>query len=160
VDIRVVVGKGRPTDGNPKVANLLDMIHAADKDVLVIADSDMKVGPTYLKAVAASLMQPDVGVATCLYVSHPAGGLCSRLGAMGVNHNFLPSVLVGQAVGRVDGCFGATLALTRATLDEIGGLEPLKDQLADDYMIGALVRKKGHTIALIPLLPTTIADEP
>ncbi len=160
VDIRLQIGQGRPTQGNPKVANLLDMLPAADGQVIVIADSDMKVGPGYLKTVAASLLQPGVGLATCLYVSHPTGGLFSRLGAMGVNHSFLPSVLVGQAVGRVDGCFGATMALTRTLLDEIGGFEPLRDQLADDYRIGAAVRKKGLSIALIPMLPTTMADEP
>jgi len=159
-DIHLVVGEGRPVSGNPKVANLAAMLPAADNQILVIADSDMKVGPNYLKAVAATLSQPEIGVATCLYVSHPSGGLFSRLGSMGVNHGFLPSVLVGQAVGRVDGCFGATMALTRAMFDEIGGFAPLKDQLADDYMIGALVRRKGKKIALVPLLPTTVANEP
>ena len=159
-DIRVVVEQGPSTCSNPKIANLLGMVPAAQNEILVIADSDMKVGPDYLKAVVATLAQPGVGVATCLYVSHPVGGLWSRLGAMSVNHGFLPSVLVGQRVGRVDGCFGATMALSQTMLKEIGGLAPLENQLADDYMLGALVRKTGKRIGLVPLLPTTLANEP
>ena len=160
LDLRLVVGTAQPQCGNPKVANLLDMLPSAHNDILIIADSDMKVGPDYLKAVVATLMQPGVGVSTCLYVSHPTEGLWSCLGAMGINHSFLPSVLVGQAIGRVDGCFGATLAISQAMLKEIGGLAPLENHLADDYMIGELVRRKGKSIGLVPLLPTTITDEP
>ena len=160
LDITLAVGQGRPKAGNPKVVNLLDMMPHARHDVLVMADSDMKVGPDYLKAVTATLMQPGIGIATCLYTSHAAGGVWSRLGAFAINHGFLPSVLVGQAVGRVDGCFGATMALTRTMLDEIGGLGVLEHHLADDYMLGALVRQKGFKIGLVPLLPTTVAHEP
>ena len=160
MDIHLAVGQGRPQGGNPKVVNLLSILPAARNDILVMADSDMRVTPDYLKAVVATLAQPGVGLATCLYVSHPADGLWSRLGALGVNHNFLPSVLVGQAVGRVDGCFGATMALSRSLLDEIGGLAPLEQQLADDYMLGAMVRQNGKAIGLVPMLPSTVAHEP
>ena len=160
LDIRLAVGQGRPLNGNPKVVNLLGILPVAGNDILVMADSDMKVGPGYLQAVVATLSQPGVGLATCLYTSHSAGGIWSRLGAFSINHGFLPSVLVGQAVGRVDGCFGATMALSRTLLDKIGGLAPLEHHLADDYMLGAMVRDQGLKIGLVPLLPTTLADEP
>jgi ceramide glucosyltransferase len=159
-DIQVVIGTGRPKGGNPKVANLLTIIPHAKHEVIVLADSDMQVPPDYLLTVVAALQQPEVGIVTCLYVSHPAKGLWSAVGAMGINHGFLPSVLVGQALGRVDGCFGATIALTREMLDQIDGLEPLRDQLADDYLLGAKVRAKGLKIGLAPLLPSTLAHEP
>ena len=67
----------------------------------------------------------------------PVEGLWSRLGAMGVNHGFFPSALVARALGRRDGCFGATIALQRQTLDAVGGLAPLRDILADDWALGA-----------------------
>ena len=160
VDIRLMVGRGRPQDGNPKVVNLMDLFPGASHDVLVMADSDMLVTPDYLKAVVSTLMQPGIGLATCLYVAHPAAGIWSQLGAFAINHGFLPSVLVGQAVGRVDGCFGATMALTRAMLEQIGGLASLEHLLADDYMLGAKVRGQGQKIGLVPLLPSTLANEP
>ena len=41
-------------------------------------------------------------------------------------------------------CMGSTIALTRATLDEIGGFAAFADYLADDYEIGRAVRAKGY----------------
>jgi ceramide glucosyltransferase len=156
----VVVGRGQPKGGNPKIANLMDMLPAARHEVLVISDSDMHVEPDYLAQVVATLSRPGIGLATCLYVGRPDGGLWSRLGAMGINHGFLPSVMVAEAVGRRDGCFGATLALTRHTLDSVGGLEALREQLADDYLLGAKVRARGQAIGLVRAMPSSVVHEP
>ncbi len=159
-DVAVVVGRGRPGAGNPKVANLLEMMPAARHDVLVLSDSDMAVGPDYVATLVAILERPGTGIATCLYVGNPVGGVWSRLGAMGINHGFLPSVLVAEAIGRGDGCFGATIAIRRDTLAAIGGFESLRDQLADDYLLGAAVRARGQKIGLAPCLPRSVVHEP
>lgn len=159
-DIAVAVGSGPPQSGNPKVANLLDMMPAARHDVLVLSDSDISVGPDYLASVMDTLARPGVGVATCLYCGEAADGLWSRLGAMGINHGFLPSVLVGRALGRTDGCFGATIAVRRDTLAAIGGFESLREQLADDYLLGAAVRAGGQEIGLAHTLPRSVVFEP
>jgi ceramide glucosyltransferase len=79
---------------------------------------------------------------------------------MGVNHGFLPSALVARALGRKDGCFGATMALRRETLDAVGGLAPLRDVLADDWALGAAVRRLGYQIALAARPIDMIVHEP
>ncbi|MCR6632768.1 MAG: bacteriohopanetetrol glucosamine biosynthesis glycosyltransferase HpnI [Magnetospirillum sp.] len=157
-DIRLVVG-GPARAGNAKVANLMNMLPHAGAGILVMADSDMRAGPGYLEAVVGALAAPDAGLATCLYVGRPEQGLPSRLGAMGINHGFLPSVLVGRALGRSDGCFGATMALARDTLDQAGGLAACAEVLADDYQLGRAVRGTGRSIALAPTLVDTRVDE-
>lgn len=158
-DIRLMVG-GPARAANAKVANLMNMLEAAGDGIVVIADSDMRAPPDYLEAVVAALARPGVGLATCLYVGHPDAGLWSRLGAMGINHNFLPAALVARALGRADGCFGATMALTRATLDRAGGLAACADVLADDYCLGQRVRGLGLSIALADLTVTARVHEP
>ncbi|MBV9551523.1 MAG: bacteriohopanetetrol glucosamine biosynthesis glycosyltransferase HpnI [Alphaproteobacteria bacterium] len=153
VDSRV---RGR----NLKVANLVNMLPAARHDVLVFADSDMRVGPGYLATVAASLRDPTIGLVTCLYKGVPLGGLWSRLGALHINYGFLPSALLGEALGTGGGCFGATMALRRAMLDRIGGLAAVCDELADDHRIGAAVREAGYTVALSPyLVENTVCEK-
>jgi ceramide glucosyltransferase len=145
---------------NLKVGNLLSMLSRARNDLLVIADSDVRVQPDHLDDVVAALADPAVGLVTCLYVGRPQGGLWSRLGALGINHGFLPSVLVARALGRRDGCFGATMALSRRLLDAIGGLEPLRDTLADDWSLGAAVRRAGYDIALAARPVDIVVAEP
>ncbi len=64
---------------NLKVANLLNMLPASRHDILVIADSDMRVEPGYLAGMSAPLADPAVGLVTCLYRGVPAGGIWSTL---------------------------------------------------------------------------------
>ena len=49
--------------------------------------------------------------------------------------------MVGTALGLAKPCFGSTIALNREALERIGGFEAFASQLADDYAIGAAVRK-------------------
>jgi ceramide glucosyltransferase len=159
VELCTVV-ESRCTGRNRKVGNLLNMLAQVRHDVLVIADSDVRVEPGYLNDVMAAFGQPEVGLVTALYVGRPIDGLWSRLGAMGINHGFLPSALVARALGRRDGCFGATMALRQETLQQVGGLEPLKDVLADDWALGAAVRRAGWTIGLSARPVDLVVAEP
>src|SRR5262249_48916739 len=69
-------------------------------------------------------------------------------GALVINAQFLPSVVVGLALGLARPCFGSTLALRRATLAEIGGFKPFADCLADDYAMGEALRAHGCKISI------------
>ena len=117
---------------NRKVANLINLSRHAKHDVIVIADSDISVEPDYLMRVTAPLADPGVGVVTCLYRARCVGGIWARLGGLFIDEWFAPSVYVANALGYGRFGFGATLALTRETLQKIGGLEALRDCLADD----------------------------
>lgn len=158
VEIHLVVD-ARQGGTNLKVANLLNMLAHARHDRLVFADSDILAPPGYLDAMVAALARPGIGLVTCLYTGRPASAGWARLGALFINHGFLPSVLVGRLLGRVDGCFGATIATTRPVLEAVGGLERFKDHLADDYALGAAVRAAGLNIALSTCLVRTTVSE-
>jgi ceramide glucosyltransferase len=158
-DIALVIDS-RAAGRNLKIANLINMLSSARHDTLVLADSDTRVGPDYLAIVTAPLADPRIGVVTCLYTGRPDGGLWSRLGALHINFGFLPSALLGEAIGTGDGCFGATIALPSGVLDRIGGLAVVRDELADDHRIGAAVRELGLKIALSPCIVETSVNEP
>lgn len=158
-DLALVVDL-RVAGANFKVSNIENMLVLAKHDVFVIADSDMHVRPDYLAEVTAPLAEAGNGLVTCLYRGRAVAGFWSRLGAMFVNHGFLPSALVDAWMKPGDACFGATMALRRDTLDEIGGFTALRDQLADDYALGAAVRRVGKRVVLSSHLVDTIMAEP
>lgn len=133
---------------NLKVGNLLNMWPKVRHDLIAIADSDIRVGPHYLDDLAAPFADPKIGVVTCLYVGRPVPGLWSALGAMGVNHGFLPGAVLARAIGRKDGCFGATMAVRRSVLEKGGGLSALSMVLADDWVLGKMARDQGLDIEL------------
>lgn len=158
-DLAIVIDP-RVEGTNFKVANLQNMMAEAKHALLVIADSDIRVDPAYLAAVTAPLADDAVGLVTCLYRGRPAASLAARLGAMWVNEAFLPSAVIADRVRPGEGCFGATIALRRTTLEAVGGFAALRDHLADDYALGAGVRRLGKRIVLSHHLVDTIVAEP
>jgi ceramide glucosyltransferase len=158
-DISLVIDQ-RIRGSNQKVSNLENMLPAARYGLLVLADSDMRVDRGYLGAVTAPLRDSRVGAVTCLYKGISTGGLWSDLGALQINFGFLPNALCGDALGIGGGCFGATIALSRATLGRIGGFAPFRDQLADDHRIGDAVRAQGLRVVLSRYLVEAQVHEP
>lgn len=146
---------------NRKVSQLVNLAAAARHPVLVAADDDIRVPPHWLTAVTAPLADPSVGLVTCLYRGEAAdGGLWSRLAALGLDWQFLPQAALGESVGRAQGCYGATVALRAETLERIGGFKALAGLLADDFALGAEVRRLGLKVVLAPVLPAHVMREP
>lgn len=158
LDMAVVVD-GTTHGANRKIANLINMLPCAKHDVLVIADSDIHAAPDYLDQLMAALEKPGVGLVTTLYSGQSASpGLAGMLGAAQINQTFLPGALLARAMGRQD-CLGATMALTRAVLQQIGGLEAMSPHLADDAVLGQLVMSHGLSVALAATIPSTTVPE-
>ena len=147
LDIQLIVDSNIST-ANLKASNLDNMYRFAKHDYLVIADSDMRVESDYVATVMAPFEDSKVGVVTCLYKGTSRGGLPSILGSMFINEWFLPSVLVSAGLRDIRFCFGATMAVRRYLLDEIGGFRFLGRFLADDHMLGKLVSDHGYKVAL------------
>jgi ceramide glucosyltransferase len=95
VPTRIVL-TGPPIYPNAKVSALEPMIEAAAHSLLLIADSDTRVGPQCLREVTAPLSDPRVGLVTCLYRGVAIGGLSSRLEALGMSVEMPSGVLVAN----------------------------------------------------------------
>ena len=144
----VLVVSGRESGTNSKVSNLGNMYEKARYDILVIADSDMRVGPDYLRAVAAGFEDPSVGLVTCPYRGAYPKNLGAALDALTIDTDFLPSVAVAERLEGLSFALGATMAVRRDALEKIGGFAVLADRLADDYWLGNLVKQAGYGLKL------------
>lgn len=138
----------RERGSNRKISNLANMQISAHNEIIVIADSDIEVGPGYLRDVVAELDNPDIGAVTCLYHGVAASGVWSRFAALAMNAHFLPTVVLALSFGLAQPCFGSTIAIRRSVLARIGGFEAFADYLADDYAIGEAVRLAGYDVAI------------
>lgn len=157
-DLGLVV-RERLIGTNFKVSNLANCYERAKYDVLVFADSDMRVRPDYLGAIVAPLEDAQVGMVTCLYTGVPTAGVWSMLGAMFINEWFFPSAVVASRLHGLRYGFGATMACRRETLEAIGGFESLADYLADDYRLGWLVARRGYRVVLSPYVVSNVVVE-
>jgi len=156
--VRLLQATGRPEielniDGcehgsNRKISNLINMLPAASQDVVVISDSDIAVDPHYVASLVAELEEPGVGAVTCAYHGTPAEGIWAQLSAMSINLQFLPNVIAAVSLNAAHPCLGATIALHREVLAQIGGFRRFANELADDYAIGSAVRALGRKVVV------------
>jgi ceramide glucosyltransferase len=157
-DASIVTGGGERLR-NPKIENVSAAMPLVRGKIVVIADSDVCVDRSYLRAVAAAFSDRSVGAATAIYGARSSGGLVADLGAMFVNDQFTPSVLVAMLVQPLRFTLGATMAVRGSVLTEIGGIEPIGATIADDYMLGHLVAAKGYRVGLAGTVPLTLVSE-
>ncbi len=157
-DVAVVVSPALH-GSNRKISNLINMLPAAKHDTLVMSDADIHVPPYFLHRVVAALHAGNVGLVTTLYTGLAGTPhLATTMGANQINYNFLPGALVARALGRQD-CLGVTMGMTRQTLAAVGGLQAVANHLADDQVLGRLVRGKGLGLTLARVIPATTVPE-
>jgi len=140
---------------NVKVSNLVQMLTSARYEHLIVNDSDIRVASDYLRRVLAPLVQPAVGMVTCLYRGVPQPTLGSRLESLGISTDFAGGVLVARSLEGVQFGLGSTLAFRRGDLARVGGFEALLDYLADDYQLGKRIADLGLEVRLSEVVVDT-----
>lgn len=133
---------------NGKVFSLQHMLLHASHEILVMADSDIRVTPDMLRVLVAEMHDPAIGLVTCPYRAIPGRSFWSNLEAIGMNTEFLGGVLVARLLSGMDFALGCTLAVRRSALAAVGGLAALQNYLAEDFMMGKLVAESGSRVIL------------
>jgi ceramide glucosyltransferase len=139
---------GRPPYANAKVFALDAMVAAARHDLLLMADSDVRVSPGLLETMASEFENPRVGLITCAYRAVAGRSFWTGLEAIGLNSEFLGGVLVARMLNGMDFALGPTIAVRRRVLQQIGGFDYLKDYLAEDFVMGKRVAEAGWRVLL------------
>nr|WP_237741506.1 bacteriohopanetetrol glucosamine biosynthesis glycosyltransferase HpnI [Anabaena sp. PCC 7108] len=156
VDISLVVND-EIMGTNLKVSNLANAFTTAKHDILVIADSDIRVDKNYLQQIIQPLRDPGVGVVTCLYRSL-AQGWVARLDAIGTATDFHAGVLVSNQLEGIKFALGSTIVIRQQVLEKIGGFEAIADYLADDFQLGHLSAQAGYQVLLSNYIVDHVLD--
>lgn len=146
------------TGTNGKINNMIGGLRHARYDVLVISDSDVLLKPDYLKTIVSPLKDPNVGCVCTLYKAACADKWFEKMELLTLNADFMANVLFAHVSGASKFCLGASAALHRSTLEQIGGLEALSDYLVEDYEMGRRIWMLGKRVAVVPYFVDTIVD--
>ncbi|MHB8302107.1 MAG: bacteriohopanetetrol glucosamine biosynthesis glycosyltransferase HpnI [Acidobacteriaceae bacterium] len=143
------LASGEPTAPNAKILSLERMAQAARHNIFIISDSDVRVGPNYVREVVAPFAADNVGAVTCMYRGVAIdGGLWSRIEAAAMSVEMSAGVLVADMLEGMKFALGPTMAIRRSCLEEIGGFLPMAEYCADDFLLGNWVAERGHTVVL------------
>jgi len=143
---------------NGKINNLVGGLKHARHDILVISDSDVRLRPDYLKTIVAPLSDPAVGCVCTLYKAVEADRWFERLELLTINAELTPNIIFVLMTGVAKFCLGASTAIRRKDLEQLGGLESLADYLVEDYEMGRRLWTAGRTVAIVPYVVDTVVD--
>ncbi len=149
ISAQFLVTGGQPPYINAKVASMELMEAHAAHEILVISDSDVRVTPDYLRAVALPFADERVGAVTCPYRGVACcGGLWARLEAVGMSVEMTSGVLAASLTEEMRFVLGPTMAFRRGTVRRMGGFKVTADYCADDFVLGNETWKQGETVVL------------
>lgn len=146
------------TAPNGKIKNLLGALPYARYEYFVISDSDVRLRPDYLKTIIAPLADPAVGCVCTLYKATCARTWFEKLELLTLNADFMTNVIFAYVTGASKFCLGASTAVRRPTLKDIGGLEALADYLVEDHEMGRRIWAAGKKVAIVPYFIETMVD--
>ncbi len=133
---------------NPVVYAFHCMAEAAAHEILVTTDSDVEVSPSYLREIVPPLLDPQVGMVTCVYRGKNAAGFFSGLTAIGMSVEMTAGVLVANLLEGMKFGLGPSTVVRKDSLASIGGYTALRDYIAYDFAIGNLIAKAGYRVVL------------
>ncbi len=147
--IRLVTSVERLGENN-KVSNLYRLVKEARYELLVMNDSDVRVGSDYLREVVAEFADPSVGAVTSFYRCVGGGTLAADLAMLGMCADSLPSALIARRLeGGLQFAYGWSMATTKERLAEIGGWESMADHHSDDFELGNRIARHGHRVEIM-----------
>ena len=119
----------------------------AKYDLLVSSDADVRVGPGYLRSVAAPFGDPRVGAVSAFFQGRIEDSFVSRVQSLGYIADFWTQGMVSHFVE--DGfkwATGASLAIPRRVLTEIGGYESVVDSHSEDLLLVQALTARGYRV--------------
>ena len=133
---------------NPKVNNLIPACKAARYPTILISDSNVMVERDYLKEIVRHLGDSEVGLVSNVIKGVRAKSIGSIMENLHLNSFVAGSVCVLDKFLGMPCVVGKSMLMRKTDLEAIGGFRGVKDVLAEDYIIGKKMQKRGKKVIL------------
>jgi ceramide glucosyltransferase len=145
---------------NPKVRNLLGMMPHAEHDLVLVSDSNVRAPRSYLREAVRTLTRdPSVGLVTHLFVGEGAATLAAQLEAVQLT-GFVAAGAAWPTCFGDAAVIGKSMLFSKSELAQLGGLDRVRDVLAEDYVIGKMFQHAGRKVALGSTVLTNVIGRP
>jgi ceramide glucosyltransferase len=139
---------GLPELPNPPAYSFFRMSQVAANDILVTSDSDVEVAPNYLRQVVAPMLDPAVGMVTCVYRGKNAGGFWSGMDAIGMSVEMTAGVVTANFLEGMKFGLGPTIVTRKDSIAKIGGYWVTGEYFSNDFVTGKFIEKAGYRVVL------------
>jgi ceramide glucosyltransferase len=133
---------------NPKVANLAGALRAAEHDLVLQTDANVRLRAGYLRAVVEEWESSGAAMLGSLIAARGERSLGAVLDNIQLNTFTTPGLCLADSLANIQCVLGKAMLFRRSELDALGGLELVKDVLAEDYVLGQLYAQAGKKVVL------------
>ena len=131
---------------NPKVNNLISAYRSSQFPYILISDSDVRVDNNYLREIIKPMEDPHVGLVSNLIRGIGSRTISSLFENLHLNAFVIGNVALLTTFFKMPVVVGKSMLMRKKAFEEIGGFEAVKNVLAEDYIIGQEMHKKGTKV--------------
>lgn len=139
---------------NPKVANLAGALRAAEHDLVLQSDANVRARPDYLTRVVSEMLAEGGDLLSSMVVGVGERSLGATLHNLQLSAFTAPGCCFALRYFGIVCVIGKSMLFRKSDLAEVGGLELVRDILAEDYVLGRAFQKAKKNV----LLSTTTVE--
>ncbi|MEQ8891158.1 MAG: glycosyltransferase [Sandaracinaceae bacterium] len=139
---------------NPKVANLAGALLGAQHELVLQSDANVRVEGDYLRRIVSELIADDGRLLSSMVVGVGEEKVGALLDNLQLSAFTAPGCCLALKLAGVVCVIGKSMLFYQRDLKEVGGLELVRDVLAEDYVLGRAFQKAGKNV----ILSTTTAQ--
>lgn len=139
---------------NPKVANLAGALRAASHALVLQSDANVRAEPDYLRRIVSELRAEDGKLLSSMVVGVGEERVGALLDNLQLSAFTAPGCCLALRLAGIVCVIGKSMLFYKDDLEEVGGLELVRDVLAEDYVLGRAFQKAGKHV----ILSTTTAQ--
>ncbi|MGE0787517.1 MAG: glycosyltransferase [Sandaracinaceae bacterium] len=133
---------------NPKVANLRGALRGARYELVLQSDANVRAQPDYLSRVVRELLASDGALLSSLVVGEGERSLGAILDNVQLSAFTAPGCAFALQTIGLAVVIGKSMLFRKRDLEEVGGLELVRDVLAEDYVLGRAFAQAGKRVVL------------
>lgn len=144
----VFVVDPREPNANSKVNRLAAGVKHASHRYYLFSDGNVRVRPDFLRRAVAPFRDRSVGLVSHLFRGSWPRTWASRLECLYLNGPLQAATAAISRLGGMPCVVGKSILLSREAFRAIGGFAPIRDYLAEDFLLGKAVRDAGYRVVL------------
>jgi ceramide glucosyltransferase len=133
---------------NPKVSNLDGALRAATHELVLQSDANVRAERGYLKKIVSELETEGGALLSSLVVGHGERSIGAAMENLQLSAMVAPSCCFALHFFGVPCVIGKSMLFRKRDVAAVGGLESVKDVLAEDYLLGMALQKAGRKVIL------------
>lgn len=135
---------------NPKVSNMRGALLAADHDLVLQSDANVRLPPGHLRRMVRHKIREDASLLGSLVVGVGERTPAAALENLQLTAFTAPGLCIAKELADITCVLGKAMLFSKRELESVGGIAAVKDVLAEDYVLCQLYQAAGKKLVLSP----------